>query len=121
MQKPNFTNELYRVTLWPGKDDERSPEASWVAVPARYTGKSVMTANGRRVSLEKLGKFEIIAESHQTTIYRGYVRDKGEIAGMVMQMHQKLQALLWKKLEAIQKQQLGTLQEPIIKERPYEP
>ena len=120
MSNPDYPDFIYRVSIWPGKAGEQSPEATWVAIPARYTSATAMTENRRRIGLDKLGKAEIIAESNQTTIYRGYVRTKEEIVPLVMAMHEKMRVLLTKKIDQLKRQRECIELEPIIRERTYE-
>jgi hypothetical protein len=120
MSNPDYPDFIYRVSIWPGKAGGQSPEVTWVAIPTRYTSATAMTENRRRISLDKLGKAEIIAESNQTTIYRGYVRTKEEIVPLVMAMHEKMRVLLTKKIDQLQRQRECIELEPIIRERIYE-
>lgn len=120
MDNPKFPDFIYRVTIWPGKAGSIEPEATWMAVPCRYTDVTAMTATNRRLKLEKLGRPELIAESTQTTIYRAYVRTKEEIPVVVRLMHEKMQSLVLKKIEQLEKQSRFIVLEPIIRERPFD-
>lgn len=120
MDDPKYPDFIYRVTIWPGKEGSIEPEATWVAVPCRYTDVTAMTANNRRLKLDKLGRPELIAESCQTTIYRGYVRTRGEIPEFVELMHNKMQALVLKKIQQLEKQSRFIVLEPIIRERKFD-
>jgi hypothetical protein len=118
MQKPNFPNEIFRVLFQPGKPGN-PPRVTVVVVPARYTQASVITASNRRISLDKLGKIETVAESSATHIVRAWVRDRESIPLVVERMYIFVRGQSQMKLEAVQNMLLGLIGEPIQKEEVY--
>lgn len=119
MQSPNFPNEVFRVVMTAGKPHE-PPQVSVTAIPAKYNQATISTANRRRIAFDKLGKPEIVAESHCMLIMRTWVQSREHIMEVCMKMQSRMQGNVQKKLESLQKLQLGLIQEPIIREREYE-
>ena len=104
MQKPNFPNVIFRVTLWPGKDD--APVGQFARVPAKFNQKTVTTSTSRRIAMVKLGKIEEMFSSDQTIGYRAWVQDESEIPAVLEVMHQKMVSVVQKRLESLQTLQL---------------
>ncbi|MNQ24301.1 hypothetical protein D3C85_374920 [compost metagenome] len=119
MQKPNFPNVLYRVSLSSGQPGE-APVATLTAIPAKFNESTVTTANRRRVALAKLGKIETIAESNTLHIVRVWLANREEVQETVHRMQRFLANSTQKKLEALHNLQLGLIQPATIREREYE-
>lgn len=113
MQKPNFPNVVYRVSMQAGKPGE-GPQVTVTAIPAKYNQATVSTASSRRIAFDKLGKIETIAESVSMHIIRVWVQSEGHIPEVVDKMYSHLQGATQRKLEAIEKMKLGLIHAPVI-------
>ena len=120
MQQPNFPNLIYSVSLTVSSKNEEQPKLKVTAIPARYTKASIVTASSRRISMEKLGKMETIAESNTMHIMRVWVTDLEHVEAAREKMQSFLAGSIIKKHEAIQKMLRNINTACVIEHREYE-
>lgn len=119
MQQSNFPNEVFTVSARPGAPGNEAPRVRITKIPARYSTKSAATMNGRRIALEKIGKFSIFAESASYTVVRGYARTSEEAKALGTEMIAWLRNYAEKRLEAYKKMITNLQQEVVVVEEDY--
>lgn len=120
MQVPNFPNLIYSVSLSISSKNEEQPKLKVTAMPARYAKASILTANSRRISMDKLGKLETIAESNTLHIVRVWVAELNHVEAAREKMQSFLAGSVIKKHEAIQGMLRNVNTPCVIEHREYE-
>lgn len=89
-ETPAFPTTIYRVSL-ASKDEGDSLKATITPIPARLTEQLVLTANKRRIKMDRMGKVEFIASSDTLLIARVYTLVEQDIPALIEQMLERMQ------------------------------
>jgi len=119
MQQPNFPNEVFLVQVHPGKQDCGHPKARITKIPARFTNKSAVTMNGRRLKLEQFGKFNTFARSTKIHIVTGYTRTREDAMKLSEAIVDYIKGEARRDLDNIQNILLGIRFKPLYEELEY--
>ena len=110
MSAEKFPNIVYRISVSPSS---AGLNVHVCKMPCKIGGKTVMTANQRRIALEKFGKVNTFAETKQHVILSCWVLTEEEVAQKVKEMERKVAAHLEEIRQSVV-QRLAGLKEPQV-------
>lgn len=114
-----FPTTIYRVSLANGSDVE-GPKATVTPIPARLTEQLVLTANKRRIKMDRMGKVEFIASSDTMLIARVYTLVEQDIPALIEQMLERMQRNAVGRLSLLVKLHDGLKGEVSVRRRDWE-
>lgn len=114
-----FPTTIYRVSL-ASKDVDGCLKATITPIPARLTEQLVLTANKRRIKMDRMGKVEFIASSDTLLIARVYTLIEQDIPALIEQMLERMQRSVAARLSLLVKLHDGLKGEVSVRRRDWE-